>query len=327
MMCSCPDMAIIILGEFEEKKKNSTGFSQNLCLQRIQVFSFSNSAQDCRVILPLSFLIGRSNLEGVLQIVMNSQVTGRYQRARGLKLKRALQFVTLLAICIWLLYQIIHPHDKSSPTKISEQHSILGRKVNMGWLTRKNESDAEGGKFVDESRNWEGGAGDDQLTKSQQEKANGYLEEISVLADDKDDQIHFEMQRMVLHGGSDGDGVASLNKERREKDSFSEGYQNLLESFMHRSQENIHKEAEVDGKKPEVDAETAIKGKDVTVVLNKTGEHNLALDLEDNDAVFPNRIDNPWQRGTENGLRGSGFDDENGVPLGLNDITESKGTE
>lgn len=246
---------------------------------------------------------------------MNSQVMGRYQRARGLKLKRALQFATLLAICIWLLYQIKHPHDKSSPSKFSKQRSILGRKLNMGWWTRRNESDSEGGKIIDKSKSWEHGAGDDPLGKSQEEKANKYLNEISVLADDKDSQRSLGMQHMDLHGD------ARLKKERRDKDSVNEGYQNSLGSFMHSSLENPHKEGEVDGRKPEIAAETyrqAMKRKDVT------GEHDLALELEDENAVFPDRTDNPWQYGIVNGLHGSGFDDENGVPLGLNDVNDTE---
>ncbi|KAG8381405.1 hypothetical protein BUALT_Bualt06G0118700 [Buddleja alternifolia] len=63
----------------------------------------------------------------------------------------------------------------------------------------------------------------------------------------------------------------------------------------------------------------AVKGKDV---VKKTGDHNLGLELEDNDGVFHDTTDNRWHHGTENGVPGSDFDDENGVPLGLNEINE-----
>lgn len=63
------------------------------------------------------------------------------QRGRGLKLKRALQFSALLGVCIWLLYQITHPHHHNT--------MLFARKL----VNHRNESksDLEGGKvgYVD----------------------------------------------------------------------------------------------------------------------------------------------------------------------------------
>ncbi|KAG8367353.1 hypothetical protein BUALT_Bualt16G0063300 [Buddleja alternifolia] len=224
---------------------------------------------------------------------MNSQVIGRYQRARGtLNLKRSLQFTALLAICIWLMYQINHPNDHHKlhydKTSLSKQDAILGRAVNMAWLTHRHGSD---------SVDWEG------------KKANNYLKQKNVVAED---QRNTEIQLKDFHGVSD--------KERREKDYLNEGYLNLRGKFMRVNRENLHKEAEKDLKKQEINGEIysqAVKRKDV---VKKTGDHNLSLELEDNDGVFHDTTDNRWHHGTENGVPGSGFDDENGVPLGLNEI-------
>ncbi|PIN09975.1 hypothetical protein CDL12_17441 [Handroanthus impetiginosus] len=238
---------------------------------------------------------------------MNHQVVGRHQRARVFKFKQPLQFATLLAICIWLLYQISWPHNKSSTSKFSNQHSILWRKVNIGLLIRRN--DSEGQNTIDKSRTREG---EDKLAISHKEKVDEHLNEISFLVDDKNDEGNSVMQRKNLHG----DGVASLNKERPAKNYLNERYHDSMHSFMWSSQGNLHSEAEIDGKK-------SIQGKEVKMVLNKTGKHKLVLELEYTDALLPDRMENH----AENGFHASGFDDENGVPSGLYYVAESKGTE
>ncbi|KAJ6847014.1 uncharacterized protein M6B38_284405 [Iris pallida] len=43
---------------------------------------------------------------------MLRQASSRNQRAKGFRLKHALQIGILVAICIWLLYQVKHSHDK-----------------------------------------------------------------------------------------------------------------------------------------------------------------------------------------------------------------------
>ncbi|PQQ10772.1 neurofilament medium polypeptide [Prunus yedoensis var. nudiflora] len=45
---------------------------------------------------------------------MLKQSPSRNQRSKGFKVKHALQMFLLLAICIWLLYQLKHSHDKKA---------------------------------------------------------------------------------------------------------------------------------------------------------------------------------------------------------------------
>lgn len=75
---------------------------------------------------------------------MFRQVSSRNHRSKGLKVIHVLQMCLLLAICIWLLYQVKHSHDKKEvldennlefANKIDDDHRILifGRKdLNYG---------------------------------------------------------------------------------------------------------------------------------------------------------------------------------------------------
>lgn len=90
---------------------------------------------------------------------MFRQVPSRNHRSRGLKVKHVLQICLLLAICIWLLYQFKHSHDKKEvfdentskiATNIDDDHEILkfGRKnlnhgVEMAYINEKHGEEEE----------------------------------------------------------------------------------------------------------------------------------------------------------------------------------------
>lgn len=70
--------------------------------------------------------------------MMNYQLIVRNQRPKGLTVKQALQFVLLLAVGIWLLYQIKHSHgdhNESTRSRLKEEQSsnIMGRKGISRW--------------------------------------------------------------------------------------------------------------------------------------------------------------------------------------------------
>lgn len=89
----------------------------------------------------------------------NYQSAGRNQKPRGLRVKQAIQFTLILAICIWLLYQIKPSHDAnknhglSKWSKLSEEGKtlILGRKGSTMWSSDRSDSVSEDAHFVEEN--------------------------------------------------------------------------------------------------------------------------------------------------------------------------------
>lgn len=88
----------------------------------------------------------------------NYQSTGRNQKPRGSRVKQALQFTLILAICIWLLYQIKpsienknHGPSKWSTLSIEGKTSILGRKGSTTWSSDRNDSVSEDAHLVEEN--------------------------------------------------------------------------------------------------------------------------------------------------------------------------------
>ncbi|KAL2479857.1 Uncharacterized protein Adt_32823 [Abeliophyllum distichum] len=225
---------------------------------------------------------------------MNSRVTGQNQRPRGFKVKHGVQYALILAICIWFLYQINCSHNgvehyaRSLERKLGEEHGavILGCKVNVGWLTSKGDSESTNVNFVMKSENKEANSRDNELSKIPMEKA-------------KDE-----------------------NFEREKKGSLYEEHQNFLESYLDSSGKN-HNVSESDVKKLENG-----RGRSHTQTKEKkeNDEHGFGLESERKKAEFRKNRDNttatPGQHETEH--RKHGFDDENGVPQDINDVTESQ---
>ncbi|KAL2500907.1 uncharacterized protein Fot_34755 [Forsythia ovata] len=225
---------------------------------------------------------------------MNFRVTGQNQRPRGFKVKHGVRYTLILAICIWLLYQINCSHNgsehyaRSVQGKLGEEHSavILGCKINVGWLTSKDDSETDV-NFVMKSENKEANSREDELSKIPMEKAKG------------------------------------KNFERRKKGSLYEGqHQNFLGSYLDSSGKN-HNVLESDVKKLE---NGRGRSRTQTKVKKENDEHGFGLESERKNAEVRKNRDNttttPGQHKTEDRMHG--FDDENGVPQDINDVMESQ---
>ncbi|XP_042492274.1 intracellular protein transport protein USO1-like [Macadamia integrifolia] len=135
--------------------------------------------------------------------------SGRNQRPKGFKVKQAFQVILLLAVSIWLLYQIKHSHSKpkeygGEQKKLSSEHGsmVLGRKGGTGF--------SEGGVYTDSievnhvgegQRKKDGGGGDDELDRNIEEKAqdesfiNGHEDlQGNITNDEKDGAKELETQ-------------------------------------------------------------------------------------------------------------------------------------
>ncbi|XP_008790422.1 myb-like protein X [Phoenix dactylifera] len=126
---------------------------------------------------------------------MLRQVPSRNQRTKGLRVKHVLQISLLLAISVWLLYQIMHSHDKKSTyvernskssLKLDESQTKIfkfGRKdlprtVETDSVTEsriKEKENKEVGDVEQENKHEEtedggGGGGNDEIDEQDQEK-------------------------------------------------------------------------------------------------------------------------------------------------------------
>lgn len=147
---------------------------------------------------------------------MLKQSPSRNQRSKGFKVKHALQIFLLLAICIWLLYQLKHSHDKKAYEEISAkisgkmqngQETIkLGRRslhprveetsLDIG---RHREKEEESEEEVDESKDEESeeegrGAEDDEIDGHDQERAEDESEGVEDLIDEEDTEREEESE-------------------------------------------------------------------------------------------------------------------------------------
>ena len=137
---------------------------------------------------------------------MLKQSSCRNQRSKGFKVKHAIQICLVLAICIWLLYQVKHSHEKKkayeeSSGKISEKMQggreiiKLGRKdlhPQVEETTFETERKEELEQEIEESKPEESedegrGGGDDELDGHDQERVEEEeSEEVEDLIDEED---------------------------------------------------------------------------------------------------------------------------------------------
>ncbi|KAF5456434.1 hypothetical protein F2P56_025922 [Juglans regia] len=133
---------------------------------------------------------------------MLKQSPSRNQKSKGFKVKHAIQICLLLAICIWLLYQVKHSHERKkaseeNSSKISEKmqsgHEIikLGRKdlhPREEETERKEELEQVIEEIKPEENEDEGrGSGDDEMDGHQQGRVEEEeSEEVDDLIDEED---------------------------------------------------------------------------------------------------------------------------------------------
>ncbi|XP_010267370.1 PREDICTED: uncharacterized protein DDB_G0290685-like [Nelumbo nucifera] len=134
------------------------------------------------------------------------QYSGRNQRPRGLKVNQAFQVALVLAVCIWLFYQIIYSQDKreeydgSVKENLSSDHKriILGSKGNSGPSSDGVQIDSGDGNPTGEDEKKDGGGGDDELDENDEEesphKRNEGSQESITNHDKKGDQENPEAQ-------------------------------------------------------------------------------------------------------------------------------------
>ncbi|KAL5559868.1 hypothetical protein UlMin_036079 [Ulmus minor] len=168
---------------------------------------------------------------------MLKQSPSRNQRSKEFKVKHALHICLLLAICIWLLYQLKHNHDKKkaygdSSSKLSGKLQNGNEIIKLGrrdLQPRVKEASfeikmPEGKEEVEESKLEEidgddgRGGGDDEIDGRDQERAEEEeSEEVEDLIDDEDREREEETDELESEDkGVDFEDVNSLDQTQHE---------------------------------------------------------------------------------------------------------------
>ncbi|KAG2691927.1 hypothetical protein I3760_08G028700 [Carya illinoinensis] len=181
---------------------------------------------------------------------MLKQSPSRNQRSRSFKVKHAIQVCLLLAICIWLLYQVKHSHERKKASeensrKVSEKflggHEIikLGRKdlhpqveeTDLETERKELEQVIEESKpeEIDDGR----GGGDDEMVGRDFESVDeAESEEVDDLIDGEDrereggsEELDDEGNGNQIEDGSFLEDDAQIEQERNTQEAREENYQ------------------------------------------------------------------------------------------------------
>lgn len=165
---------------------------------------------------------------------MLKQSPSRNLRSKGFKVKHAIQICLLLAICIWLLYQVKHSHEKKkvyeeSAAKKSEKvqsgHEIikLGRKdlhpqleeTALETLSTEEELEEEVEETKTEETEDEGrGGGDDEIDGRDQERVEEEeSEQVEDLIDEEDREREIGSEELENEGNGNQNEDMSLSED------------------------------------------------------------------------------------------------------------------
>ena len=170
----------------------------------------------------------------------NYQSAGRNQKPRGLRVKQALQFTVMLAICVWLLYQIKPSrnenknHSLSTWSKLSQEGRtlILGRKGCAVWSSNRSDSESKGAHFVEENDvtddsgtgNWKS----DQVLDKEKAVMENDIDEIFTETESGSTLEHLGMDNETMLGHTEvEDGNYSFPDENGIPEELEKDYQKI----------------------------------------------------------------------------------------------------
>ncbi|XP_042452382.1 uncharacterized protein LOC122036998 [Zingiber officinale] len=174
------------------------------------------------------------------RLSMLRQVSSRNQRGKvGLKMKNVLQICLLIAICIWLLYQIKHSHDKKEAFKETNANGG-GRLFDIRAFGRKDpphiaEVEGIGGEKGDEEvkngsmkaghgiqqEEIEDGGGSNEELEDDDDEAVHKAREISFKEDDVSSEVAHTVQEASQASGErsfKADDASSESDDKKKKD-------------------------------------------------------------------------------------------------------------
>nr|GMD85903.1 myb-like protein X [Ipomoea batatas] len=224
--------------------------------------------------------------------------SGRMNRSRGFKVKNVLQICVLLAVCLWLVYQVKQSHEKkkqfegnesslSQKTGSSDGGPNLGRKYLPDSKGIAN-SDEERGMEVEEDepeqdnnseRKNDGGrgGGDDDLEEHDREKNDGEVErEDEAVGEERDSDDNSEDNENDEDSGSKHEAQEVLYKADDASSAVTHDTQEVTTENENSSTEEVSENTEVNvlEQAGEVNNDKEISdGQDTTPVQDHTTDH------------------------------------------------------
>ncbi|XP_026447669.1 uncharacterized protein DDB_G0290685-like [Papaver somniferum] len=253
---------------------------------------------------------------------MFQQSGGRGQRPKGSRVKQALQFGLLLAICIWVFYKLQHSNEKGrsnvdgAERRISEmsQTADLGRKGKAGGIVNLFR-DRNGVEDIGE-REEVGGDGDDDLDKNV--VVHEVNEELmgSVVNGEGENEEEMETQRR-----GDPIDIKDGNVEFPDTNEKDMNEDNAEENVMNHDEEVDDKEFNKDENEA-IGAEKELNRREEGSEGNANGDERIDLNsLEGSTNTLDKMQIQPYQRETTNASDTSetedgvdSFQDVNGIP-------------
>ncbi|KAM1729575.1 hypothetical protein ACFX12_019942 [Malus domestica] len=155
---------------------------------------------------------------------MLKQSPSRNQRSKGFKVKHAVQISLLLAICIWLLYQLKHSHDKKA---YEESSGTISGKMQKGdaiiKLGRRDLYPRVDETSLDNGRHKEKEDSEEEMDESKSDEIDGHdlerAEEESEAVEDLIDEEDTEREEESEEQESDEEILKLLDDQSRSEDT------------------------------------------------------------------------------------------------------------
>ncbi|KAM0977028.1 hypothetical protein ACFX15_019333 [Malus domestica] len=155
---------------------------------------------------------------------MLKQSPSRNQRSKGFKVKHAVQISLLLAICIWLLYQLKHSHDKKA---YEESSGTISGKMQKGdaiiKLGRRDLHPRVDETSLDNGRHKEKEDSEEEMDESKSDEIDGHdlerAEEESEGVEDLIDEEDTEREEESEEQESDEEILKLLDDQSRSEDT------------------------------------------------------------------------------------------------------------
>ncbi|XP_043721193.1 dentin sialophosphoprotein-like [Telopea speciosissima] len=243
------------------------------------------------------------------------QSSGRNQRPKGFKVKQTFQVILLLAVSLWLLYQLTHTHNKpkeygGEQKKVSSEHGsmVLGRKGDAGSSEGVDTDSGEVNPVGEGERKEDGGGGDDELDRNLEEKVqeesfvNGHedLQEkitndekvnVKELGTQDRESLRSEDNNLATQVRDGDEAVSSDNG----KEPLNKGHEDSKEGFINNveqeDREKLERQNEESKNGEKGNPDTEVIDRDEAVGSDKGAEEQLNKGHEDSKESFTGHVE------------------------------------
>lgn len=215
---------------------------------------------------------------------MYKQSPSRNHRSKGIKVKHILQICVLLAVCIWLIYQVKHSHEKRRELETKDE-TVVGKvqsdneiqRFGRKDIPRITEIDTDGEKHEEDEDDREGEEDENKHEEDESEREDVKIVEREEERGVGDDEIDEHESEKIETDSEREEEAVDEDKEKEEKEVVTE--ENLTEN------EDVHEKGHPEREENEEDAEKEghTESEENDDADKDHNEQELALDDQDHD--------------------------------------------